>query len=200
MWHIVELWSQGWSCGLKGKLESVWKRNLLRLNKYAETSFVLCQEVPDLKKFKGGRMGGGGGVCVQCEGSSTCFLIPVLILPQASTVGQCWATDTVLGWFLPWPSYVCSYILNLSYRCQITKIPILLLAAHSAIVNEELLPHWLWLSAQQAWLLLVHQWQGEGRGQDMRCQKTGSHDCDVYVTFRPGYRLVFEALNGAEST
>lgn len=48
----LALLAQGWSCGLEGKLESLWKRNLLRLNKYAKTSFVLGQEVPELKKFE----------------------------------------------------------------------------------------------------------------------------------------------------
>ena len=56
---VLALLAKGWLCGLKGKLESVWKRNLLRLNKYAETSFVLSQEVPDLKKFESRRVEGG---------------------------------------------------------------------------------------------------------------------------------------------
>lgn len=46
---VLALLTKGWLCGFRGKLESVWKRNLLRLNKYAEMSFVLRQKVADLK-------------------------------------------------------------------------------------------------------------------------------------------------------
>lgn len=46
---VLAVLAEGWSCGFKEKLESVWKRNLLKLNKYAEMSFVVGQKVTDLK-------------------------------------------------------------------------------------------------------------------------------------------------------
>lgn len=45
----LALLAKWWSYSFKGKLETIWKRNLLRLNKYAEMSFVLGQKVADLK-------------------------------------------------------------------------------------------------------------------------------------------------------
>lgn len=48
---VLALLAKGWLCGLKRKL----KRNLLRFHKYAEISFTLGQEVPDLKMVESRR-------------------------------------------------------------------------------------------------------------------------------------------------